>query len=330
MAAARAVPPDPTLPAPGYRPAIVAALLCGAFAVLAAILWTVIVAGGAPNPDARALSRSAVAFSSGVLVFREGLEAVLVLAAVTAGLVRYKRGFWTPVLMGTASALAATVATWFVAVALISSISAPELAVQAGTGLLAIVVLLVVMNWFFHKLYWSGWIVHHLRRRDRIFVEPTRTETSVFLGLVSLGFTVIYREGFEVVLFLQDLRLKAGSAVVLQGAAIGLALTGLVATLTFAVHRRLPYRRMLVYTGVLLAGVLLVMVGESAQEMQLAGWLPTHGIGVAFPAWLGVWLAVFPNVEGLAAQALALVLVLGSYAWVRSRVPGTRGGALQG
>ena len=99
-----------------------------------------------------------MALSSGILVFREGLEAILVLAAVTAGLARFRKDYWRPVGAGVATALAATVASWFIAVALISSVNAPELAIQAATGLLAVVVLLVVMNWFFHKIYWSGWI----------------------------------------------------------------------------------------------------------------------------------------------------------------------------
>ena len=84
---------------------------------------------------------------------------------------------------------------------------------------------------------------------------------------------------------------------------------------------------MLVATGVLLGFVLLVMVGESVQEMQLAGWLPVHGIGVAFPGWVGLWLAAFPTVEGIVAQALAALLVLGSYVvaeHVRVRRPRAR------
>jgi len=56
-----------------------------------------------------------------------------------------------------------------------------------------------------------------------------------------------------------------------------------------------------------------VMVGESAQELQLAGRLPTTSIAVAIPGRLGLWFAVFPTVESLAAQALAAALVLGSY-----------------
>jgi high-affinity iron transporter len=70
---------------------------------------------------------------------------------------------------------------------------------------------------------------------------------------------------------------------------------------------------MLVVTGVLLGVVLVVMVGESAQELQLAGWLPTTTIPVGIPGWIGLWFAVFPTVESLAAQALAAALVIGSY-----------------
>ena len=298
----------------------------GTLLVTGVLVWQAITEKGAPNPAAHELSRSAMALSSGVLVFREGLEAILVLAAVTAGLARYKSGFWRPVLLGIGVALLATVATWFVAVAVLSSVNAPELQIQAATGLIAIVVLLVVMNWFFHKLYWTEWICSHCKRRKRLFENPNATKTSVTVGLALLGFTAIYREGFEVVLFLQDLRLKAGSGVVLSGASVGLVLTGIVAVLTFAAHRRLPYKRMLILTGVLLAGVLIVMIGESAQELQEAGWLPTHLLSLPIPEWVGVWFAIFPTLEGLIAQVLAIAVLLGSYAWVRSRVPRADGG----
>ncbi len=106
-----------------------------------------------------------------------------------------------------------------------------------------------------------------------------------------------------------------------EGAAIGLALSAIVAVLTFAAHRRLPYKKMLIYTGGLLALVLLVMVGESVQEMQQVGWIATHRLHIPIPDWAGVWFATFPNVEGLGAQLLAAALVGGSYLWVRSKVP---------
>lgn len=285
-----------------------------ALLVVGVLAWQAITAGGTPDPTVRGLSPAAMVVSVGVLVFREGLEAILVLAAVTAGMARgAQKASLRAVPVGGAAALGATVATWFAVVAVIAHVNAPEYAVQAATGLLAIAVLLVVMNWFFHKFYWTGWIANHSSRRKQIMASAASGKAGTFWGLALLGFTAIYREGFEVVLFLQDLRLRAGNAVVAEGMAVGLALTLMVAALTFIAHRKLPYKKMLVVTGVLLGVVLLIMVGESVQEMQLAGWIATTGVGFTLPGWLGLWFSVFPNVQSLAAQAGAAALVAGSY-----------------
>jgi len=90
----------------------------------------------------------------------------------------------------------------------------------------------------------------------------------------------------------------------------------MVAVLTFILQQRLPYRKMLITTGVLLGVVLLVMVGEQAQEMQLAHWIPTTEISslkTYLPPWMGLWFAVFPTIETLIAQFIAALLVVGSY-----------------
>ena len=304
---------------------LVAALAIGALA------WKAVTSpAGVTDPTAPGvqLGHGAVVLDSALLVFREGLEAVLVLAAFTASFVGANRALRRPVMGGAAVALAASVATWFAAIAVIGALGGPGLDVQAGTGLLAVAVLLVVMNWFFHKIYWTGWISAHNRRRRRMLGGGAGR--SALLGLAVLGFTAVYREVFEVVLFLQNLRLKAGDATVLEGVGLGLAFTLAVGIATFVLQHRLPYRRMLVATGVLLGFVLLVMVGESVQELQLAGWLPTHTLGVAFPGWLGMWLALFPTVEGIVAQVLAAALVIGSYVlaeYVRVRRPRARAAA---
>ena len=304
------------------------AWLLVALLAIGALSWKAVTAPdgvAAPTAAGANLSHGAVILNSGLLVFREGLEAILVLAAFTASFVGANRAYRRPVFGGAGIALAASVATWFVAIGIIGALGGPGLDVQAGTGLLAVAVLLVVMNWFFHKIYWTGWISAHNRKRRELL--GTRGGRTLF-GLALLGFTAVYREGFEVVLFLQNLRLKAGDATVLEGVALGLAFTLVVGAITFVLQHRLPYRRMLVATGVLLGLVLLVMVGESVQELQLAGWLPTHSLGVSFPGWLGLWLALFPTVEGVVAQLLAAVLVIGSYflaGHVRVRKPRRRG-----
>jgi high-affinity iron transporter len=296
-------------------------------AAVGALTWQAVHApDGVSDPTGpERLSHGAVVLNSGLLVFREGLEAILVLAAVTASFVGARGALRKPVGLGAGVALAASVATWFLAIAVIGALGGPGLDVQAGTGLLAVAVLLVVMNWFFHRVYWTGWIGEHNRRRRALeAVAAGGRARRAAIGLALLGFTAVYREGFEVVLFLQNLRIDAGSATVLEGVAVGLALTALVGALTFAAHKRLPYKKMLVVTGVLLGVVLLVMVGESAQELQLAGWLPTTTIPVGFPGWVGLWFAIFPTVETLLAQALAAALVIGSYVvadYVRIRRP---------
>jgi high-affinity iron transporter len=79
---------------------------------------------------------------------------------------------------------------------------------------------------------------------------------------------------------------------------------------------------MLVLTGTLLGIVLLVMVGEQAQEMQQAGWIPTTVISWlehVIPDWMGMWFSIFPTVQSLVAQLVAAVLVLGSYVVARWR-----------
>jgi high-affinity iron transporter len=261
----------------------------------------------------------------GILVFREGLECILVLAAIMASLVGPSSRYRRPILMGAAVAFLGTVVTWMIAVHVIDDLTAsvPALEIQAVTGLLAVCVLLVVMNWFFHRVYWTGWISLHTERRRRLIAAGTRdrrTRRRLWLGLSLLGFTSLYREGVEVVLFLQSYRLRLGPTAVVPGLYLGLALTALVAALTFVAHRRLPYRRMLVVTGVLLGAVLLVMVGEQAQEMQLVHWLPNtriHWLARHTPAWMGLWFSVFPTIETLAAQALAAVFVVGSYVAAR-------------
>ena len=168
------------------------------------------------------------------------------------------------------------------------------------------------MNWFFHKVYWTGWISHHHKRRKGLLSDPETNMRATLLGFGLLGFTSIYREGFEIVIFLQNLRVTFGSSVVLEGVTLGALFTAAVGVLTFSLHQKLPYKRLLIITGGMLLVVLFVMVGEEVNEMQLAGWIGTTSIG-HWPGWLGQWFSLFPNVETIAAQVGAIALVLGSY-----------------
>jgi len=301
------------------KPAFRIGIVVAALFVVGMIVWQGVTARGAPDPMQPNTSPTVAFLDIGILVFREGLECILVLAAITASMTGAKQAHRRPVAVGAGIAFIATLITWFVAVRIVNSLSdnVPALDLQAATGLLAVIVLLVIMNWFFHKIYWGGWIRAHNRRRKSLLSNGHEIgKQSLLWGLILLGFTSLYREGFEVVLFLQTYHLRFGGGVVLKGALLGIALSGIVAVLTFVLQQRLPYRKMLITTGVLLGVVLLVMVGEQAQEMQLAHWISTTPIASLvpmIPRWMGLWFSVFPTYETLIAQFIAAVLVIGSY-----------------
>jgi high-affinity iron transporter len=253
----------------------------------------------------------AVASNAAIIVFREGLEAVLILASLMGSLkFGEQRRYRTPLWIGAALAFAVTVLTWLVARGALVALARYGEKLEAVVSLIAIGVLLLITNWFFHKVYWTGWIANFHAKKKLLLGGAI----GQMIGLVLLGFTSIYREGFETVLFLQALVLEGGSAVVLGGVALGLAGTLLVGLVVFALQAKLPYKKMLIVTGVMIGAVLLQMVGNTAHVMQVVGWLPIHPIRwLALPYWSGMWFGVYATWEGILLQAAAATFVIGSY-----------------
>ena len=260
------------------------------------------------------VSRTTIVVNGAIIVFREGLEAILILAAISASFVGAKRHLRRPVLIGAFAGLGATLLTWLIAQVMLHMLGDGGLELQAVTGLIAIGVLLLVTNWFFHRVYWSEWIARFNRRRRALERwEGIGFLSGQMLGLILLGLSSVYREGLETVLFLQALQTSAGTGATALGAGIGLAATLIVGTLTFKLQRKLPFKRMLVLTGVLIALVLGVMVGTTVHNLQGIGWLPTTPTAFAVPMAWSTWLGAFPTWEGIFAQVGSLVFVLGSY-----------------
>ena len=255
-------------------------------------------------------SPASLSINAGIIVFREGLEAVLILASLLAS-TRFdsQRRYRSPIWLGTGLAMLATVLTWIAARSLLTSLGRYGERLEAVVSLLAVSVLLLVTNWFFHKVYWTGWIASFHSRKRRILAG----EAGLWLGLITLGFASVYREGFETVLFLQALLLEGRSSAVMSGVAVSLAAVLLVGWLTFRLQVTLPYRKMLIFTGVLIGAVLVVMVGKTTHVMQVVGWLPADPLGVDLPIWLGTWIGVYSTWQGVALQVVSVLFVLGSY-----------------
>ncbi|MGH9790532.1 MAG: iron permease, partial [Candidatus Acidiferrales bacterium] len=109
--------------------------------------------------DSARSAPTAVAGNAAVIVFREGLEAVLILASLLASLrAAEERRFRRPLIMGALLALGASVVTWWLANHLLTLLLPLGERLEAIVSLIAIAVLLVITNWFFHHVYWTGWM----------------------------------------------------------------------------------------------------------------------------------------------------------------------------
>jgi high-affinity iron transporter len=254
---------------------------------------------------------TAIAMNAGIIVFREGLEAVVILASLMSSLKSMEeRKYRKPMWLGSLLALLATVLTWLLAHEVLQSLARYGEKLEAVVSIIAILILLLIMNWFFHKTYWTSWLANFHAKKRRLL----NGETGLLLGLIALGFTSVYREGFEIVLFLQALVLESGLVVVLLGvigSSIAVALVGMI---VFRLQKNLPYMKILIITGILIGSVLLQMVGSTVHVLQVVGWLPIHVIaGLDLPYWLGTWFGIYLTWEGLGVQLAAMVFVIGSY-----------------
>jgi high-affinity iron transporter len=255
------------------------------------------------------LSPTAAMIGAIFIVAREGLEAVIILAALLAGLrgaenARIRRrigaGGWL--------ALGATAVLFVASRTLLQGLSHYGETLEAVISVVAVIVLLIVTNWVFHKYYWTGWNAR-LRTLSKAAQRQQQTRWEG-LALIGVGFVTIFREGFETTLFMQSLILEAGMRPVLLGLAIGGLFIGVVGLAVFSIGAKLPYRKMLVITGVLVIFVLFTFMGSTVRLFQTVGWLSVHPVsGLELPAWMGVWLGLYPTWEGL-------LIPFGSFAYV--------------
>jgi Iron permease FTR1 family len=132
-------------------------------------------------------------------------------------------------------------------------------------------------------VYWNEHLADLHGRKKRVLGVGGLAAT---LGLVTLGFASVYREGFETVLFVQAIVLEAGTLPVLAGVAVGAAATAVVGVLTITLQQKLPNKKMLIGSGLLIVWVLVVMVGTTVQALQVAGWVPVTPVDeLRLPYW---------------------------------------------
>ncbi len=246
-----------------------------------------------------------------VLLLREGLEAILVVGALVAFLVKTgHRERRRDIHRGVAAAVGASLLT-AVALETVFLISPARQEMLEGITLaVASLMLFYVSYWLLSRIEVGRW-----SRFVQTKVKAALTRGSAF-ALAAVAFLAVYREGFETVLFYKALMLSAGPGgwvPVLFGAVLGVLLLVLVYLLVNRFGVRLPLRPFFGVTGAFLYYMGFVFAGKAVAELQEGGVLASTPVDWAprVPA-----LGMTPNVESLVAQGFFVALALVALLWI--------------
>lgn len=265
------------------------------------------------GPGAAAL----VVSQSFIIIFREGFEVVL-LVSILLGYLEAARStqFIKPIMVGIGLAAVATVATVFAMRWLFEVLPVGIEVVEAITALIAVAVL----------VYVSFWLVARLEHRRWMEFVRARLWSAVSLGsaasLVLVGFTSVYREGFETALFYQSLW-SFGTGLgryVLLGLGLGLVALALVSWAIFRLGRRLPVRHFMNVAVGLIMATSVAFLGNAVHSLQTADLVPYHVLEgwPRLPIFLSQATGYWPTLQTVVAQAAltALYLLGALYAFV--------------
>lgn len=265
----------------------------------------------------RGFAAPAIAFGfSFSILFREGVEAVLLIAILLGSLAAGQAaGYRRPLALGVLGALAATAVTWILATVVIDIAPVNRELMEAITALAAVVVLILV----------SFWLVARLDQRRRMEFMRARVATAIATGsagaFAALGFLAVYREGFETVLFYQALILFAEGLEVWIALGVVAAIVALagVGYAVLGLGRKLPLKGVLIAGASILLLLSVAFAGNAVRSLQGADVIaatPVHAGWARPPVLVGELTGIHPTREGLIAQAVLLVVFIAGATWV--------------
>jgi high-affinity iron transporter len=259
-------------------------------------------------------------FSFGIL-FREGLEAVLVIAILLGSLASGRAtGYRRPLGFGILAALGATVLVWLLTTLVLDIAPVQRELLEGVTAVLAVVVLFLV----------SFWLVSQLEQKRRLEFMRARVASAIAAGstlaFAGLGFTAVFREGFETVLFYQALAIFAEGLElwVVLGAVTAAVALGLAAYAVIGLGKKLPFKQLLFAGASTLLLLSVAFAGNAVRSLQEAGWVPVtpiEGEWARLQVFLAELTGIHPTREGIVVQvALLSVYVAGAaylFGWKR-------------
>lgn len=241
------------------------------------------------------------------IFLREGLEAFLILAVVLA-LIRstgvtkalpWLHGGWI-------TAVLAGIAGWFLSDYILQFGGKNREILEGLVALFAVAVLLSVGYWLHNKTHASQWkkfveekVGVHLKR-DRMF------------GLAAFSFMIVFREAFEVILFLQAINLESlgqNTSAIGLGVLAATVVLIIIAVLFQKYSKRLPIRQIFKYSSWFIVLLAFILMGKGIHSLQESGW-----VGVtALPSFIRVeWLGIYPTLQTVLGQVAILAIIFGT------------------
>lgn len=263
--------------------------------------------------DGKKESDWSILLASFIIIFREGLEAILVIAAISAYLVR--SGNLPMVKVVYMSSLFAIFASVLAAIALhsIFDISGANQEMIEGVAmLLATVVLFFVSNWMFSKAEAKAW---------KNYVEG-KVQTAVSSGSrFALGFAAflaVFREGAETILFYQAMLAEAKDHMdmVWYGLAVGCIVLAIIFMLIRFGTMKLPIRPFFIGTSTLMYIMAIAFAGGGVKELQEADIIPVTPVDFVHSIDI---LGIYPTIETLIPQIFMILVVIISVVYLKAK-----------
>lgn len=256
--------------------------------------------GGAKNPYTMFIA-------SFLIIFREGVEAILILGAIIAYLIKSgNQEKVKSIYAGVGAAIVSSIITWAALTFLLKSAGYGVELIEGITLLMAMMVLFTVSHWLLSKAQAQVW-----QKYIQGKIQHSITKGSMF-ALTSAGFLAVYREGAEIVLFYKALAARAASSWDIQMLIAGFV-AGLIAlTIFYFAYKigsiKIPIKPFFIATGLLLYVLAFIFAGEGVNKLQIAGLVDSTEIYYV-PAIDS--LGIYPTLQTVAIQAI-LVLALAS------------------
>lgn len=252
-------------------------------------------------------------FYSFLIIVREGVEAILIIAAIVAYLVKSGNAEKVKdVYQSAGAAVLASLVTAYLFQAVFKLSGAAQEVLEGAVLLVATAVLFSMSYWMFSKAdnkKWKNYI--HGKVQDSLSHGKR-------FALWSAVFLAVYREGAETVLFYQALFAESpnDTGIVWLGILAGSAVLVVLFYIIRFGSMRIPLKPFFLVSSALLYLLAFIFAGEGIKELQASGFVSnSEATGFTTIGFLGI----YPSWEGIAAQAVLVLLLLGAIGFEFSR-----------